>query len=237
MIPVTSWPMPSPCDVRSETRAAWVGLCNSSVVRVTVGSPWASPRGTQPSRPLLEVRAEDRHRRRRRRRRRDQDVVDEDRVRRGLVGAADVDLAGRGVDRVGQGVRAADGRPAGAVDRGVADPREVGLDDEPDVGRAGRALGQPGAHRERVHDVVLEQAGRRLDALEVLGPQDAQRLAAGAVVDERQGRAAGLGPVPVVPSSKSTELMMSVVGGAAGAVIRMSSTRIVYGAAWLVLPT
>ena len=42
--------------------------------------------------------------------------------------------------------------------------------------------------------------------------------------------------VPVVPSSKSTELMMSAVGGAAGAVIRMSSTRIVYGAAWLVLP-
>ncbi len=41
---------------------------------------------------------------------------------------------------------------------------------------------------------------------------------------------------PVVPSSKSTELTMSVVGGAAGAVITMSSTRIVYGAAWLVLP-
>ena len=52
MIPVTSWPMPSPCDVRSEIRAAWVGLCDSSVVSVTVGSPWASPRGTQPSRPL-----------------------------------------------------------------------------------------------------------------------------------------------------------------------------------------
>ena len=41
----------------------------------------------------LEVGAQDRHRRRRRRGCRDQDVVDEDRVRRGLVGAADVDLA------------------------------------------------------------------------------------------------------------------------------------------------
>ena len=143
---------------------------------------------------VLEVGAQDGHRRRRRRRCGDQDVVDEDRVRRGLVGAADVDLAGRGVDLVGQGVGAADRRPAGGVDRGVADPGEVGLDDEPACGRAGRALGQPGAHRERVHDVVLEQAGRRLDALVVLGPQDAQRLAAGAVVDERQGRAAGLGP-------------------------------------------
>ena len=43
--------------------------------------------------------------------------------------------------------------------------------------------------------------------------------------------------VPFVPSSKSTEVMISAVGGAAGAVIRMSSTRIVYGAACWVLPT
>ncbi len=39
MSPVTSWPMPSPWPVRFETRAAWVGLWDSSVVRSTFGVP------------------------------------------------------------------------------------------------------------------------------------------------------------------------------------------------------
>ena len=83
---------------------------------------------------------------------------------------------------------------------------------------------------------MLEQPGGRLDALVVLGAQDAQRLAAGTVVTKDRVGLPDWVQVPVVPSSKSTELTTSVGGGAAGAVIRMSSTRIVYGAAWLVLP-
>ena len=146
--------------------------------------------------PVLEVRADDRGRRWRHHRSGDENVIDQDRVGAavGGVGAADVDLDGRRVDAVGEGVGAGDGGPAGRVDRGVAHPVVVGLDHEPDVGRTGNAIGQLGPHREGVRSAGSQQARRRLDAFVVLGAQDAQRHAATAVVDVAQGRASALGP-------------------------------------------
>ena len=196
MIAVTSRPMPSPCEVRPETSAARVPACASAPVVSTVGVALRVAARHPAVEPGLEVGLQ--HDSRRRAGRAwggDLEVVDEEgvqaRAARVQTGA-DVDLQRRRIGASGRREGAGQRRPRAAVDGRVADPGEARLHDVADVGAPGRL--ELDLHRERVLHTGGEQAGRALDAVEVVRAiADAERLVP-VDIDHAQRRPAALGP-------------------------------------------